>query len=89
MLNVFIIGIILVVLYLSACFAGFLSPYRYDQGDRDASRAAPMLLGGFEAVEREIPSEIRPGKTVTVYERRWTWFEGGVHFHDQSGAFTS
>ena len=81
-------GVILLVLYFSSCFAGFLSPYTYDAGDRDASRAAPMLFGGFEAVEKEIPSKIRPNKTATVYERQWTWFEGGVHFHDSDGDFT-
>ncbi len=81
-------GVLLAILYASACFAGFLAPYRYDEGDRDASRAAPMLFGGFEAAAREIPSKVRPGRTATIYERRWTWLEGGIHFRDQSGAFT-
>jgi len=81
-------GVILVLLYTTSCLAGFISPYTYDAGDRNASRAAPMLFGGFDATEREIDSKIRPNATVTIVERRWTWFEGGVHFHDQNGAFT-
>lgn len=80
--------VILVILYSISCFAGFLSPYEYDAGDRDASRAAPMVLGGYTASEREMPSKVRPEQTVTILERQWTWLEGGVHFHDQEGDFT-
>ncbi len=81
-------GVILALLYLSSIFAGFVSPYRYDTGDRDASRAGPMLFGGFVLQEREVPSAEQPGKTVTLLERRFTWFEGGIHFHDSRGRFS-
>jgi peptide/nickel transport system permease protein len=79
-------GVIVFVLYLTACFAGFLAPSNWDEASPDAAGAAPMLLGGYELRERDV---VRPdGTTLPVYERRWRWFRGGVHFTDAEGNFT-
>lgn len=79
-------GVLLIVFYVTACLAGFLAPYPYDETDENASRVAPMLLGGYVLTEREVTS--KSGKTSRVFEREWRWFEGGVHFHDAQGNFT-
>ena len=81
-------GVILIVLYAASCFAGFLSPYDFADGDRASSRTGPMLAGGFEAVVSEIASKDDPETKLAAVERRWTWFEGGLRFRDPSGAFS-
>ena len=79
-------GVIVILLYLSACFAGFLSPYDWSESSPDAAGTPPMLLGSYEL--REIPGTAQDGRPVTSYRRRWRWFRGGVHFTDQDGNFT-
>lgn len=82
-------GIVLLVLYAACCLAGFISPYHYADGDRNSSGAGPMLFGGYAHVETEVPSRVGPpGSTTTLIDREWTWFEGGIHFHDSEGNFT-
>ena len=81
-------GVILILLYLSACFAGFISPYDPVDGDKDSSRAPPALLGSFTVTTTKKPSKTEPGETVDISERKWEWFAGGLHFHDETGAFT-
>lgn len=81
-------GWILLVLYAAACFAGFIAPYRYDDADRDSSKAGPALFGNFVHVSEELDSEEEPGTRVTVWARTWKWFRGGVHFRGPDGALT-
>jgi peptide/nickel transport system permease protein len=81
-------GITLIVLYLSSCFAGFLAPYPFDEGNDAATKSPPALLGSYQLVAHEVPSRQDPSKTVSVYTRDWQWFTGGVHFHDSHGNFT-
>ena len=82
-------GIVLFLLYLSSCFAGFVSPYHYADGDRNSSGAGPMLFGGYVQVETEVPSRVGPaGSMAKLVDREWTWFSGGIHFHDSEGNFT-
>lgn len=79
-------GVILIFLYIAACFAGYLAPYDWRDASSDAAGTPPMLLGGYEL--REVETTSPDGKPVTVYERNWRWFRGGVHFHDSEGKFT-
>lgn len=79
-------GVLLVIFYVTSCFAGFLAPYPYDQTDEDGSRAPPMLFGSYALTEREVTT--KSGGKVKVFDREWTWFSGGVHFHDSQGRFT-
>ncbi len=81
-------GVILILLHLAACFAGFLSPYDPTQGDRNSSRCPPALLGSFGVETTKVPSKTDPGTTTEIPSRRFEWFTGGVSFHDPSGAFT-
>lgn len=81
-------GVILVLLYLSACFAGFLAPYDPVDGDKDSSRAPPALLGSFGVESHKVDSKVEPGESAEISTRRWEWFKGGIHFHDEKGAFT-
>ncbi len=81
-------GVILIVLYVCSCFAGFLAPYDYADGDKNSSRAPPSLFGSYGLVSHELDSKEEPGTKVTIYERKWEWFAGGVHFHDSAGDFT-
>jgi peptide/nickel transport system permease protein len=81
-------GAILGLLYLSSCLAGFLSPYHFDDRDRESPRAGPMLLGNFVHVPEVLESRVEPGAEVHVWGRQWRWFQGGVHFHDSAGRFT-
>lgn len=81
-------GAILALLYLSACFAGFLAPYRFDDADRNSSKAGPALFGNFVHESRVLDSEEEPGEKVTVWSRAWHWFDGGVHFRGPDGKFT-
>jgi peptide/nickel transport system permease protein len=79
---------ILVVLYVCACFAGFLAPYHYADQDSDSARVGPMLLGSYAFTPVEVPSEVEEGATAQTWTAAWRWFEGGVHFHDSKGEFT-
>lgn len=81
-------GVLLIVLYLSACFAGFIAPYDPVDADKDSSRAPPALLGSFAVESKKVPSKTDPGEAVEISSRKWEWFAGGVHFHDEKGAFT-
>ncbi len=81
-------GVLLVLLYLAACFAGFLAPYDPIDGDKDSSRAPPALLGSFAVATTKVASKTDPGEQVEISKRRWDWFAGGVHFSDGKGAFT-
>lgn len=82
-------GIVLLALYAASCFAGFISPYHYADGDRNSAGAGPMLFGGYEHVETEVPSDVGPpGSMVTLVDREWTWLTGGIHFHDSNGDFS-
>jgi peptide/nickel transport system permease protein len=81
-------GIILIVLYVCSCLAGFLSPYLFDEGDDRGVMAPPALLGSYDLVPKEVVSRDEPGKRITTYDRQWRWFSGGVHFHDSDGEFT-
>src|SRR5687767_8217254 len=81
-------GVILIVLYVSACFAGFLAPYDAAIGDNDSARAPPALFGSFGIETTSLPKKDDPGQTVEIAKRKWEWFTGGVHFHDQDGRFT-
>ena len=81
-------GVILVLLYLSACFAGFLSPYDPVAGDNDSARSPPALFGSFDTQTKTVPSKVEEGTNVEIPARHWRWFAGGVHFHDQAGNFT-
>jgi peptide/nickel transport system permease protein len=76
-------GVILMVFYACACFAGFLAPYDYDDRDNDSSRAPPMVLGGYTVAEGS-----RTENAPREIGRKWEWFAGGVHFHDSDGRFT-
>jgi peptide/nickel transport system permease protein len=81
-------GVLLILLYLAACFAGFLAPYDPVEGDADTSRAPPALFGSFAVEKHQIPSKTSPGDTAEIGSRRWEWFTGGIHFHGDDGAFT-
>ncbi len=81
-------GVILGILYFCACFAGCLSPYKYDASSQDRSFVGPMLLGGYVHEQFEEPSSVNPEQTVSGWRRSWTWLDGGVHFHDTAGNFT-
>jgi peptide/nickel transport system permease protein len=81
-------GVILILLYVSACFAGFLSPYDPVDGDKDSSRAPPAAFGSFAVATTKVASKTDPSEQVEISERRWEWFAGGVHFHDENGDFT-
>ena len=81
-------GITLIVLYVCSCFAGFLAPYDYADGDDDTAKSPPMLFGGNDLVSREVASTSPGGGNVTVYAAKFRWFDGGVHFHDAEGRFT-
>jgi len=81
-------GVILIVLYVSACFAGFLSPYDPVAGDNDSARSPPALFGSFHVETKKTPSKTEEGTSVEIPSRKWDWFTGGLHFHDSSGAFT-
>ena len=76
-------GVILVLLHLAACYAGFLSPYDPTESDKDSSRAPPALFGSFGVETRKVPSKTDPDQTAEIASRRFEWFTGGVHFHDQ------
>ncbi|MCG3133606.1 MAG: hypothetical protein HMLKMBBP_00807 [Planctomycetes bacterium] len=80
-------GVILILLYVTACIAGFLAPFDWDDASSDAAATPPMLFGGYELREVET---VHPDTKLptTVFERRWRWFRGGVHFHDSNGEFT-
>lgn len=81
-------GVILIVLYLSACFAGFLAPYDPIDGDKDSSRAPPALFGSFSATTTKVASKTDQAEEVEISERTWEWFAGGLHFRNDTGAFT-
>ena len=81
-------GVLLILLYVTASLAGFLSPYVYDESNQDAAFVGPMLLGNFVHVESEVESRVEPGEMVTTWQREWRWFEAGIHFHDSEGSFT-
>ncbi|MEM7163967.1 MAG: ABC transporter permease [Planctomycetota bacterium] len=44
-------GWILIVLYGLSCFAGFLSPSNYTDGDSQLSLYGPMLFGGYHIID--------------------------------------
>ncbi|MCE9636364.1 MAG: ABC transporter permease [Planctomycetes bacterium] len=79
-------GVILILLYVAACFAGVLAPSNWDEASPNAAGTPPMLLGSYELRERDVTKP--DGTATTVYERRWRWFRGGIHFSDQQGNFT-
>lgn len=79
-------GVILILLYLCSCLAGFLSPYHWSDATPDAAGTGPMLLGGYEL--REVPAAGGDGAAEARYVRRWRWFRGGVHFRGPDGGFT-
>lgn len=84
-------GVLLLLLYFLSCFAGILSPYRYDEVDTRAILYGPMLVGGYlPEVVQEYIFEDEDGEEVTVqeYSRNWNWFNGGIHFHDSDGNFS-
>jgi peptide/nickel transport system permease protein len=81
-------GVILILLYLSACLAGFLSPYDPVAGDNDSARSPPALLGSFRIETKKVPSKTDEGTSVEIPSRAWQWFAGGIHFHDEAGSFT-
>ena len=81
-------GWILGILYVAACFAGFLGPYHYDDRDPDSARTGPMLFGGTTYEPLDKPSQVEEGATVRTWVPKWRWFSGGVHFHDSEGNFT-
>lgn len=88
-------GLILIFLYFISCFAGFLSPYDFNDVNTDTTRYGPMLLGGI-AVEQvgthlvEIENEDYEWVEVEKpeFEPRWEWFRGGLTFRDPEGRFT-
>jgi peptide/nickel transport system permease protein len=80
--------VILLVLYVCACFAGFLAPYHYADADSDSARAGPALLGSYGFTPVRVPSQTAEGETVETWTATWRWFEGGIHFHDSQGRFT-
>jgi peptide/nickel transport system permease protein len=79
---------ILTTLYAAACFAGFLAPYDYADGDTNSARTGPMLFGRMAYEPLDVKSQTEEGATVRTWTTKWRWFDGGVHFHDSSGAFT-
>ena len=64
-------GVIVILLYVAACLAGFLSPYDWNDASPDAAGTPPMLFGGYEM--RELQEAAPDGHLVTVYQRRWRW----------------
>jgi peptide/nickel transport system permease protein len=83
-------GILLAAMYFITCFAGFVSPYDFDDTDTSATLAAPALLGGYHpelVAEHDFLDAAGQEITVPEYEGRWRWFNGGVHFHDSEGNF--
>ena len=83
-------ALILGVLYLLSCGAGFLSPYRYDDGDTNSTVYGPMLLGGYHAeLSRKHVFEDVDGSLVELseFDQVWRFFDGGIHFHDSEGRF--
>ncbi len=88
-------GGILVFMYFLACFAGFLSPYDFNEVNTDTTRYGPMLFGGSHVTEVgrhtvEIENEERDYVEVDVaqYETKWRWFDGGLTFRNADGNFT-
>ena len=84
-------AVILLGLYFLSCFAGFLSPYRFDDTDIDTTFYGPMLLGGYHAEKvQTLIMEDEDGEDVVVaeYQQVWKFLSGGIHFHDSEGRFT-
>jgi hypothetical protein len=88
-------GAILILLYFSSCFAGFLAPYDYNEVNTDTSLYGPMLLGGSAVAEIarhtvEIENDDYEWVEMEVpeYRARWRWFEGGLTFRDAKGGLT-
>lgn len=88
-------GAILIVLYFTACFAGFLTPYDFNEVNSDTTRYGPMLLGGSfvaevgrHVVEVETEEYEWVEQEVPEYRTTWRWFSGGVTFYDANGGFT-
>lgn len=84
-------AIILLVLYTLSCFGGFIAPYGSNETNKYTVKYGPMLLGSFtidkiyEVIDvDEYDNEI----ILPNYERKWNWFDGGIHFHDSDGQFT-
>jgi len=88
-------GSILLCLYFTACFAGFLSPYDFNEVNTDTTKYGPMLFGG-PVIEQigthlvEIENEDYEWVEVEKpeYQTRWSWFNGGLSFYDNEGNFT-
>ena len=75
---------------LVTCFAGFVSPYDFDDTDTSATLAGPALFGAHHAelvAEHDFLDENGRPITVPEYAPVWHWFRGGVHFHDSEGRF--
>lgn len=81
-------GVLVILLYTCACFAGFLAPYDYADSDRNSSRAGPMLFGGHTHVSEQVASRSAPGTNITAWERAWTWWDGGLEFRAPDGSFS-
>ena len=88
-------GVILFFLYFISCFAGFLSPYDFNDVNTDTTRYGPMLLGGYSIEETgrhlvEIENEDYEWVEVEKPEftTKWSWFSGGLTFFDNEGNFT-
>ena len=88
-------GVILIFLYFISCFAGFLSPYDFNEVNTSTARYGPMLLGGFSLEEigrHEVEIENEDFEWVYVekpeFKRKWNWFSGGLTFFNNEGNFT-
>ncbi len=84
-------GTTLLILYLMCSFGGFIAPYGMNDTNKYTVKYGPMLIGGYSIhkigdvlAEDENFEEI----LLPTYERRWDWFSGGVHFHDNDGNFS-
>lgn len=84
-------GLTLIVLYLMCSFGGFIAPYGMNDTNKYTVKYGPMLFGGYTIVKTgEILAEDENFNEILLpsYEKRWNWFDGGLHFHDSEGNFT-
>lgn len=84
-------AVILAVLYLSSCLAGFLSPYDFDDTETRGALAGPALFGGHRAevvARHTFLDEDDREVVLPEYRATWRFFRGGVHFRDPKGRLT-